>query len=453
MNLSLHGATVKITSDGQVSYDASTLDPSFIASLQSLGAGEVAADTFTYAIRLANGTLSWATASVQIAGVNDAATISGASSGNVTEDGGLTAMGTLTVVDPDHDQSHTQIATNAASSGGLGTYSVDADGHWSFTVDNSAIQSLGANDTTSDSFIVTSLDGTATQVVTIIIHGSNDAPVITSGAQSGNVSEGDDGSNQSATGQVTFTDVDLSDSHSLSVSVAASHGTASFDADGTWHYTVSDSGAVDALAAGEHLADSFTVQVDDGQGGLAIQTVSIDIVGTNDAPVITSGAQSGNVSKGDDGSNQSATGQVTFTDIDLSDSHSLSVSVAASHGTASVDADGTWHYTVSDSGAVDALAAGEHLADSFTVQVDDGQGGLATQTVSIDIVGTNDAPVITSGAQSGNVSEGDDGSNQSATGQVTFTDIDLSDSHSLSVSVAANHGTASVDADGRGTTR
>ena len=126
---SLHGATVKITSDGQVSYDASTLDPSFIASLQSLGAGEVATDTFTYAIRLANGTLSWATASVQIAGVNDAATISGASSGNVTEDGGLTAMGTLTVVDPDHDQSHTQTATNSASSGGLGTYSVDADGH------------------------------------------------------------------------------------------------------------------------------------------------------------------------------------------------------------------------------------------------------------------------------------------------------------------------------------
>ena len=255
--------------------------------------------------------------------------------------------------------------------------------------------------------------------------------------------------NQSATGQVTFTDVDLSDSHSLSVSVAASHGTASVDADGTWHYTVSNSGAVDALAAGEHLADSFTVQVDDGQGGLATQTVSIDIVGTNDAPVITSGAQSGNVSEGDDGSNQSATGQVTFTDIDLSDSHSLSVSVAASHGTASVDADGTWHCTVSDSGAVDALAAGEHLADSSApCRSDDGQGELATQTVSIDIVGTNDAPVITSGAQSGNVSEGDDGSNQSATGQVTFTDIDLSDSHSLSVSVAANHGTASVDADG-----
>ena len=44
--------------------------------------------------------------------------------------------------------------------------------------------------------------------------------------------------------------------------------------------------------------------------------------------------------------------------------------------------DGTWHYTVSDSGAVDALAVGEHLADSFTVQVDDHNGGLATQVVT-----------------------------------------------------------------------
>ena len=33
-----------------------------------------------------------------------------------------------------------------------------------------------------------------------------------------------------------------------------------------------------------------------------------------------------------------------------------------------------------------------------------------------------------------------------ATGQVTFSDVDTSDTHTLSVSVAAAHGTASVDA-------
>src|SRR5207302_1290022 len=127
-----------------------------------------------------------------------------------------------------------------------------------------------------------------------------------------------------------------------------------------------------------------------------------DITGTNDAPVITSAAQSGGVSEGDGqpAASMSATGQVTFSDVDTSDTHALTVSIAAAHGTAGVDADGTWHYTVTDAGAVDALAAGEHLADSFTVQVDDHHGGLATQVVAIDITGTNDAPVITSAAQS-----------------------------------------------------
>src|SRR5207253_2570820 len=167
-----------------------------------------------------------------------------------------------------------------------------------------------------------------------------------------------------------------------------------------------------------------------------------------DAPVITSAAQSGNVSEGSEvrRAAQDGSGQVTFTDVDASDTHTLTVSVAAAHGSASVDADGTWHYRVSDSGAVDALAVGEHLADSFTVQVDDGHGGLATQVVSIDITGTNDAPVITSAAQSGNVSEGDGlaASTMTAIGQVTFSDVDTSDTHAFTVSSAAAHGSASV---------
>jgi len=40
---------------------------------------------------------------------------------------------------------------------------------------------------------------------------------------------------------------------------------------------------------------------------------------------------------------------------------------------------------------------GEHLSDSFMVQVDDHHNGFDTQEVSIDIVGTNDAPVISGG--------------------------------------------------------
>ena len=288
----------------------------------------------------------------------------------------------------------------------------------------------------------------------------NNAPVITSAAQVGVVSEGDPshGVSMTATGLVTYTDLDAQDTHSFSlVGAEATHGTASVDQNGAWHYTVTDAGAVDALAAGQHMADSFTVQVADNNGGLVTQVVTIDIIGTNDAPVITSAAQLGVVSEGDPshGVSMTATGLVTYTDVDTTDTHTFSlVGTAAAHGTASVDQNGAWHYTVTDAGAVDALAQGEHMADSFTVQVADHNGGLATQVVTIDIIGTNDAPVITSVAQFGAVSEGDGhpAADMTATGQVTFTDVDTTDTHTLSVLTDAAHkaayGTASVDADG-----
>ena len=52
-----------------------------------------------------------------------------------------------------------------------------ADGVWTYTLDNAncAVQALNACDTLTDTFKVTTIDGTA-QVVTVTIHGTNDAP-------------------------------------------------------------------------------------------------------------------------------------------------------------------------------------------------------------------------------------------------------------------------------------
>ncbi|HEY9065175.1 MAG TPA: VCBS domain-containing protein, partial [Burkholderiaceae bacterium] len=85
-DLSARGAKMWITTDGKVGYDASTLPTAFKEQLQHLSAGEFLTDTFTYAIRLGNGTLSWATATVQIAGVNDAPVVTGAVTANACED-------------------------------------------------------------------------------------------------------------------------------------------------------------------------------------------------------------------------------------------------------------------------------------------------------------------------------------------------------------------------------
>ena len=70
-------ARLWITADGKVGYDARTFSDAFNAKLNALSVGEFVTDSFTYAIRLANGTLSWATATVQIAGMNDAPVLAG----------------------------------------------------------------------------------------------------------------------------------------------------------------------------------------------------------------------------------------------------------------------------------------------------------------------------------------------------------------------------------------
>src|SRR2546428_5724916 len=121
------------------------------------------------------------------------------------------------------------------------------------------------------------------------------------------------------------------------------------------------------------------------------------MVGTDDWSLMEIGPVLCRASEGDDlpAASMSASGQVTFSDVDASDTHSYSVSAAAAHGAASVDAGGNWSYTVSDSGAVDALAAGEHLADSFTVKVADNQDRNGTRLDTIHNQSTNAAPCIT----------------------------------------------------------
>ena len=88
-----------------------------------------------------------------------------------------------------------------------------ADGVWTYTLDdaNCAVQALNVGDTLTDTFTVTTIDGTA-QLVTITINGTNDAAII-SGTTTGSVIEAGGVANATsgtptATGTLTDTDVD-----------------------------------------------------------------------------------------------------------------------------------------------------------------------------------------------------------------------------------------------------
>ncbi|MGY3621308.1 VCBS domain-containing protein [Bradyrhizobium sp. USDA 10063] len=393
-----------------------------------------------FVVTVSDGTLSANQVfTITINGINDAAIISGSTTGAVIEAGGagpgtLAATGTLTDFDVDNPpNTFTVVDSPKASDGGYGTFTVTAAGVWTYSLNeaNGAVQALNVGDTLTDTFTVTTVDGTA-QVVTITISGTNDAAIV-SGATIGSVIEASGAvpGTLTATGTLTASDVDNASNTFMAVnSPTASHvgyGTFTMTAAGAWTYTLNDAnGAVQALNVGDHLTDTFTVTTADGTA----QVVTITIHGTNDAAVIsgvTTGCvvEAGCVANANPGS-PTATGTLAAADVDNPpDLFTAVTSPTAStggYGTFTMTAAGVWTYTLDNgNGAVQALNVCDRLTDTFTVTTADG----TAQVVTITINGTNDAAVI-SGATTGCVIEaGEDGpGTPTATGTLTDTDVD-----------------------------
>ncbi|MDF0518462.1 VCBS domain-containing protein [Bradyrhizobium yuanmingense] len=385
------------------------------------------------------------TFTIAINGVDDAAIISGTTTGSTIEAGGIAnrtpgtpvATGTLTDTDVDDPpNTFTAVSTPTASAGGYGTFTMTASGVWTYTLDDAspAVQRLNAGQTLTDSFTVTTIGGTP-QVVTITIHGASDAAVI-SGDTTGAVTEAGGVANANpgtpiATGTLTDTDVDTIANAFTAVdsptASAAGYGTFTMTAAGVWTYTLDNvSSAVQALNGGQTLTDSFTVSTLDGTA----QVVTITIHGSNDAAVI-SGTTAGSVTEAGGVANAapgapSVTGSLVAADVDNASNTFTTVSSpkasTGGYGTYTITAAGAWTYMLDNaSGAVQALNVGDTLTDSFTVTSLDG----TPQTVTITIHGSNDAALI-SGTTTGSVTEAGTFSPgvPIATGTLTDTDVD-----------------------------
>ena len=265
-------------------------------------------DPFT--ITVSDGTLSASqTFTITINGTNDAAIISGTVAGLVIEAGGVanavldtpTVTGTLTDTDVDNTpNTFTAVSSPTASAGGYGTFTMTKAGAWTYTLNeaNSVVQALNVGDTLTDTFTVTTVDGTP-KVVTVTIHGANDAAII-SGTAAGSVIEAGGVANAApgtptATGTLTDTDVDNTPNTFTAVSSptasAGGYGTFTMTTAGVWTYTLDDANsAVQALNVGDTLTDTFTVTTVDGTP----KVVTVTIHGANDAAII-SGTTTGSV--------------------------------------------------------------------------------------------------------------------------------------------------------------
>ncbi|WFU17268.1 VCBS domain-containing protein [Bradyrhizobium sp. CB3481] len=410
------GGTAGSTAINGVTYDVSKAGPygtlyvdsttgayTFVPNNDAINA-LTAPTTTDFTIAVSDGTLSSDELfTITINGVNDAAIISGATNGTAVEASGvahaafarLSATGTLTSTDVDDaPNTFTAVDTPAASANGFGTFTMTEAGVWTYTVDdsNGSVQALNIGDKLTDSFTVTTIDGTP-QVVTIIINGTNDAAVI-SGATAGSVTE-DSGTKcdpPTATGKLTATDIDNAPGFTVINCPTASdagYGTFTISADGTWTYTLDDANcAVQALNAGDQLTDCFTVTTIDGTP----QVVTIAINGANDKAVIC-GKTTGSVTEAGASTHGKpvATGTLTDTDVDNTPNTFTTVNdpTASDHGYGSftMTKNGVWTYKLDNANCeVQALNDCDTLTDSFTVTTIDG----TPQVVTIIINGAND---------------------------------------------------------------
>ncbi|MDO8788210.1 MAG: VCBS domain-containing protein [Sulfuritalea sp.] len=392
----------------------------------------------------------------------------------------LTAAGTLTVTDADTGES--VFSTSVTPAGGvLGGLSIDSGGNWNYEVSNAAVQYLAAGETKNEVFTIESDDGT-THDITVTITGTNDAPTISSAVSAGGVTEiadgapGENATTLSDSGTIVFADVDLTDAHTVSVAPGAASGylgsfTPSLDQPSktvTWNFEVADS-AVDHLASGQQVVQTYTVTIDDGQGGTVDQLVTVTIQGTNDGPVAivdtATAVEAGGVANGTAGTNPSGNVLSNDTDVDTGDTKTvtaitggtLGVAKAGSYGSIVLNADGTYTYTVDNSNAtVQALrTAGDTLTDSFTYTMADAAGATSTATVTVTVQGANDAPVGVGDTAA--VNEDATVTATAATGVLANdTDVDSGDTKTVSAitggtvgnPLTGTYGTLTLNADG-----
>ncbi|WP_211116218.1 VCBS domain-containing protein, partial [Roseinatronobacter bogoriensis] len=386
---SLHDGTLgtlQISDDGVFSYN-----PDMAVHLPE---GERQDDLFTLVVSNSVGDTSELVIRASVTGVNDPASISGDSTGIVVEDDPerVQVAGVLTVTDPDAGEDRFRAPEPGALQGTFGTFAFDPEtGAWTYTLDNDldAVQALPEGGEVTDSLTVTSLDGTASETITVTIRGAND-PASIAGESTGLVVE-DDADRAQATGVLSVTDPDAGEDRFAEIDPAAlagDYGAFAFDPEsGVWTYTLdNDLDAVQALPEGAEVTDSLSVTSLDGT---ASETITVTIRGTND-PASIAGDSTGLVVE-DDVARQTTTGVLTVTDPDAGEDRFAEIDPAAlagDYGAFAFDPEsGAWTYTLdNDADAVQALPEGAEVTDSLTVTSFD---STASETITVTILGAD----------------------------------------------------------------
>ncbi|MCA9197619.1 MAG: lamin tail domain-containing protein [Planctomycetales bacterium] len=155
--------TFQLSSNGEWTYSLNS------NTTQYLQDQEVTTDEFVIRTQSQRGI---ATIVIQINGRNDAATFTGEFAAETDEDATEPVTGQIVVHDMDHDQSR---LVPDSLQGDLGTFEINIGGEWSYSLNPSA-QSLQASDIRSETFDVSSVDGTTARIV-ITVQGRDETTI------------------------------------------------------------------------------------------------------------------------------------------------------------------------------------------------------------------------------------------------------------------------------------
>ncbi|TGT83181.1 VCBS domain-containing protein [Mesorhizobium sp. M8A.F.Ca.ET.161.01.1.1] len=433
------GVSIRIN-NGKVEMDLSVyLAAHGFASLQAMGAGDQINETFTYAIKLGNGTLSWASVSVNIQGTNDGAIITAAPGADLTvvEAGGVAngtlndpnAHGQLIITDPDVGQDHFQAPPSLQGTYGTFTFNTTT-GVWAYTLNQTLADPLTQGQHVTDTLTVKSADGSASYNIVVNIAGTNDAAVLSTDVR--NLTEGNTPAAISTSGTLTISDVDSPATFVAQAATVGTYGSFSIDSAGAWTYTASS--AHNEFAAGTTYTDTFDVVSADGTH----TSVTINIDGTNDAAILSADVR--NLTETNSATDISSSGTLTISDVDSPATFVAQAGTVGTYGSFSIDSAGAWTYTASS--AHNEFAAGTTYTDTFDVVSADG----THTSVTINIDGTNDAAILSADVR--NLTETNSATDISSSGTLTISDVDSPATFVAQAGTVGTYGSFSIDSAG-----
>ena len=172
-----------------------------------------------------------------------------------------------------------------------------------------------------------------------------------------NLTETNAAADIAASGTLTISDVDSAATFVAQAGTAGSYGTFAIDSAGAWTYTASS--AHNEFVAGTTYTDTFSVASADG----TLTSVTVNILGTNDAAVLSADVR--NLTETNAAPTSPASGTLTISDVDSPATFVAQAGTAGTYGTFAIDSAGAWTYTASS--AHNEFVAGTTYTDTFSV--------------------------------------------------------------------------------------